>query len=81
MYTFYILFSPSTDKYYIGHTGDDPKERLRKHLRNHDGFTSTKKDWIIVYSECFELKTEAYRREREVKAWKSKVRIRKLIGA
>ena len=81
MYTFYILYSPSTDKYYVGHTGDSLQQRLRKHLSNHAGFTAREKDWSVVYSEFFELKTDAYRREREIKAWKSKVRIRKLIGA
>ncbi|MBL7910664.1 MAG: GIY-YIG nuclease family protein [Bacteroidia bacterium] len=35
----YILFSPSKNKYYVGHTGDDLVERIRKHNSNHKGFT------------------------------------------
>ena len=80
MYTTYILHSKELDKYYIGHTGDEMAVRLRKHLSNHDGFTSKAKDWEIAYVEQFASKSEAYRRERELKAWKSKSRIQRLIG-
>ena len=42
MWTFYILYSPSADSYYIGFTGDDPLQRLRRHNTNHMGFTGKK---------------------------------------
>ncbi len=76
---FYILHSISLDKYYVGHTEQLPEERLQKHLSNHKGFTSISKDWVVVYSEVFDSKEEAYRRERQVKAWKSKRKIVQLI--
>lgn len=75
----YILYSKSLDKYYIGHSCEDLQERLRKHLSNHKGFTSTAKDWIIIYSENYNSKSEAYKRELEIKAWKSKLKIIKLV--
>ncbi|WP_347216342.1 GIY-YIG nuclease family protein [Chryseobacterium sp.] len=75
----YILYSESLDKYYIGHSCEDIQERLRKHLSNHTGFTAKAKDWIIVHKESFCSKIEAYKREREIKAWKSKSKITKLI--
>ncbi len=74
MYFFYILYSTSIDKYYVGHTLDLP-ERLRKHNTNHKGFTGKTSDWKIFYSEQFATKSEAFAREREVKAWKSRKRI------
>ena len=77
--TFYILYSANLDAYYIGHTVDFIEERLRKHLSNHKGYTSRSKDWVIIYSEIFQLKADAYKREREVKGWKSKQRIKDLI--
>ena len=77
---FYILLSPSTDKFYIGHTTESLEERLRKHNSNHKGFTGKFRDWIIVYSESYPTKELAYAREREVKNWKSKSRIQKLIA-
>ena len=77
--TVYILYSPNSDKYYIGCTTDTISERLRRHLSNHKGFTSRAKDWLLVYSEAFDTKTEALIREGELKSWKSKDRIRELI--
>ena len=77
--TFYILYSANLDTYYIGHTVDLIQERLRRHLSNHKGYTSRSKDWVIVYNEIFQLKADAYKREREVKGWKSKQRIKDLI--
>ncbi len=78
-YYFYILFSSSFDKFYIGHT-NDLFERLRKHNSNHSGFTGKFNDWKIVYSEKFNTKTEAYARERQVKKWKNRQRIEQLIS-
>ena len=80
VYTTYILHSISLDKYYIGHTGEDVEERLRKHLSNHDGFTAKAKDWTIVLTEGYETKEQAYARERVIKGWKSKKMIQKLIA-
>jgi putative endonuclease len=77
-YLTYILYSASLDKFYIGHTGDELNERLRRHLSDHDGFTSKAKDWKITYFEEFEFKQEAYARERQIKSWKSKKLIKQL---
>ncbi|MBX2980766.1 MAG: GIY-YIG nuclease family protein [Flavobacteriales bacterium] len=66
--TFYILFSQQLDRYYIGHTTEHIEERLRKHLANHQSWTSRAKDWQLVYSEVHPDKSAAYQREREVKA-------------
>lgn len=73
--TFYILYSRSLDRYYIGHTAEPIEERLRKHLSNHGHWTARAKDWMVVYQEAHPDKGAAYRREREVKGWKSRVRI------
>ena len=75
----YILYSETLDKFYIGHTCENLNERLRKHLSNHKGFTSKIKDWKIVYFEILENKSLAYKRELEIKSWKSKIKIKKLI--
>jgi putative endonuclease len=77
--TFYILFSRSADKYYIGHTTEPIEERIRKHNTNHGGFTGKYRDWILSYSEEFPSKELAYAREREVKSWKSKQKVRGLL--
>jgi len=77
----YIIYSSLKDRYYIGHTGEELAERLRKHNSNHRGFTGRIGDWTIVYSEDYDSKSDAYKRELEIKSWKSRKRIEKLIGS
>lgn len=78
MFHLYILFSPTKNKYYIGHTGDDLVERIRKHNSNHKGFTGGIGDWELKYSEEYVAKSEAMKREKEIKSWKSRKMIEKL---
>ena len=77
----YILYSRLKDRYYIGHSGDDLIERLRKHNSDHKGFTGGVGDWIIVFTENYISKSDAYKRELEIKSWKSRKRVEKLIGS
>ena len=79
MFHTYILFSETLDKFYVGHTSEELHERLRKHLSNHSGFTAKAKDWKIVYYEVFSDKSNAYKRELEIKSWKRKIKISQLI--
>ena len=76
---FYILYSNMLDKYYIGHTCDVLQERIRKHNSNHKGFTGGVGDWQLKYLEEFSEKSSAYKREREVKKWKSRTRVAHLV--
>ena len=80
MYTFYILFSFVKNRYYIGFTSDSITERLRKHNTNHKGFTGGIGDWQIKYEEIYFTKPEAIKREQQVKKWKSRKLVEKLIG-
>ena len=81
IFTTYILYSSSVDSYYIGYTGDEIEERLRKHNSNHKGYTGKANDWLVVHSEIFQVKSDAIRREKEIKNWKSRQMIEKLIGS
>jgi putative endonuclease len=74
----YILFSEALNKYYIG-SSRDINIRLEKHLHSNKGFTSKAKDWVLVYSEEFKTRTEATRREQQIKKWKSRIMIEKLF--
>ena len=77
--TVYILYSVSLDKFYIGYTKVIIEERLRRHLSNHKGFTARVKDWRLVHQESFTDTTEALKREKEIKGWKSKEKIKLLL--
>jgi putative endonuclease len=76
----YILYSSKLNKYYVGFTTISVEERLRKHLSNHSGYTSRAKDWEIVYTEEYITKEEAIKREKEIKNWKSSLKIKELIS-
>ena len=80
MFFIYIIYSQKLDKYYIGYT-TDIEDRLSKHNRNSKGFTNTGKPWILVYSESFSSKKEAMEREKQLKNWKNRDRLEKLIKA
>jgi len=80
-YTLYILYSQTLDRYYVGYTSDELVQRLRRHLSNHNGFTAKAKDWKVVYKEEFSDKSGAIKREKEIKNWKSKSKIKILINS
>ncbi|AEL26192.1 GIY-YIG nuclease family protein [Cyclobacterium marinum] len=82
--TFIYCFpdAKTKNRYYIGATCDELKERVRRHNSHHKkGFTGTVNDWELVYSEDFKSKEEAFSREREVKKWKSRKKIETLISS
>ena len=74
----YIIFSKTLNKFYVGHTSN-LQERIRKHYTNHKGFTGSKADWKVVFLEQYNSKKDAYKREREIKKWKSRKMIERLI--
>ena len=91
-FIFYVLYSSSADRYYIGHTvsAEAPREgrtsepideRLRKHNSHHKGFTGKFDDWKVLYTERFATKSEAYQRELQVKSWKNRRLIEKLTDS
>ena len=81
MWLLYILYSALRNQYYIGFTGDDILERIRKHNSNHKGFTGNSGDWKLMYQEEFNLKADAIKREKQLKSWKSKKLIERFWGA
>ena len=56
------------------------EERIRKHNTNHKGFTGGVGDWELKHSEEYSTKEDALKREKEIKSWKSRKLIEKLIS-
>ncbi|MBL7749756.1 MAG: GIY-YIG nuclease family protein [Chitinophagaceae bacterium] len=77
-YFVYIIYSSQIDQYYIGHT-ENLKDRLFRHQNSGSKATKKAKDWVLVYSENFESRSEAARREKEIKAKKSRKYIESLV--
>ena len=79
MHFTYILFSKRRNKYYVG-SSSNLESRLLKHNTNHKGFTGKVGDWEIVYSKGFLTREDSFKREKQIKLWKSRLMIEKLIA-
>jgi putative endonuclease len=75
----YIIQSLLDNSYYIGYTKNLEK-RIVQHNNAKTGYSSKKVPWILVYSESFEIKSLAIKRERFIKNQKSRDFIKKLIS-
>ncbi len=78
-YYVYILYSLSLNKYYTGYTSDIDT-RLQKHNAGATRSTKSGRPWVLLYQECFESKTEAIIREKEIKRKKSRKYIEQLAN-
>jgi putative endonuclease len=67
----YIIYSVKLDCYYIGYTTDLDK-RLVEHNSGISTITSKASDWKLLYTERFETKKFAHKRELEIKRKKSR---------
>jgi len=78
-YFVYILYSKTTDRFYIG-SCSDVEERLRRHNAGATASTKNGRPWDVVYQEIFENKSKAIRHENYIKKMKSREFIKKLIS-
>jgi len=66
MYYVYILQSSSNKDIYVGYT-TDLKNRFRLHNSGKVKSTKPHRPWIIVYYEAYKGKSDATKREKELK--------------
>lgn len=78
-YFTYIIKSKITDRYYIGET-DNLQRRITLHNEGNSISTKAYIPWEIVYFEKFDTRTEAMKREKQLKKMKSKKYIEWLIS-
>jgi putative endonuclease len=74
----YILKSNSTGIYYTG-SCEDLEIRLKQHNSGIVRSTKNNRPWKLVYHEIFSTRIAAIRRERQIKSWKKRAAIEKLI--
>ena len=67
------------DRYYIGHTEDIT--RLEQHNSGISTYTAAANDWLLVYSEDYDTRELARKRELEIKKKKSRKYIEWLISS
>ena len=79
MYYVYILKSMKDAKYYIGTTGD-LDSWIAYHNAGRQRSTRNRIPLELVYSEVHMDKTEALKREKQIKSFKGGAAFKKLIG-
>jgi putative endonuclease len=67
MFTLYILYSKSFDRYYVGYT-NNIERRITEHNRKKGKFTDAGIPWELVHYELYSTRKEAMKREKFIKA-------------
>ncbi|MBI3576615.1 GIY-YIG nuclease family protein [Candidatus Gottesmanbacteria bacterium] len=80
MFYTYILISEKTNRYYIGCT-NNVNSRLIRHNNGYVHSTKAYRPWKLLYSEKFNLLKDARKREKQMKSWKNRSSIEKLVLA
>src|SRR5688500_234673 len=62
-YFVYIIKSPSFGSHYYG-SAEHVETNLKRHNGSNDRYTKSLHDALPIYTEAFETRTEAYKRER-----------------
>ena len=79
MYTVYVLYSEKFNKTYTGYTSD-LSSRINSHNQlSTTGYTRKYRPWVLLYTEVYETKKEAIRREKQLKTGKGRDWIKQLI--
>jgi putative endonuclease len=73
----YILENADTGEYYTGST-DNLERRLDEHFHGKSKYTRNKGAWKLIYSESFDSRKRAVRRELQIKRMKSRKYIESL---
>ena len=79
MFSLYILQSEFDKSYYVGHT-DNIERRFKEHNNGKCRYTGKKTPWILVYKEEYFTRSDAMKREYEIKKQKRRSYIERLIN-
>ncbi|MEK7606778.1 MAG: GIY-YIG nuclease family protein [Patescibacteria group bacterium] len=74
----HILYSEKYDRYYIGSTGDI-SARLGRHNSGATQSTKACRPWVVVHQESFDTRTEARKREMQIKKYKGGGAFKQLV--
>ena len=80
MFYVYIIKSLRFNKYYIGYTGNI-KKRLNYHNKGSNQSTKTYRPYKLIYLEKYNTKTEAIKREKQIKKYKGGKAFKLLINS
>jgi putative endonuclease len=78
-YYIYILKSKRNNSFYVG-SCENIKNRLEQHNNGESSSTKRFIPWELIYSERYNILSEARKREYQIKSWKKRSAIEKLIN-
>ena len=76
----YILESETTGRFYIGQS-QDVSSRVQYHNAGYPRALRNRGPWKLIHKEEFATRGEAMRRERQIKSWKDRAMILRLVSA
>ncbi|EIM73349.1 Excinuclease ABC C subunit domain-containing protein [Nitritalea halalkaliphila LW7] len=80
MFTVYALYSQKFDKLYIGFTANLEQRLLSHNVLGKKGWSIKFRPWTVLHIETFETKSEAMKREKELKSGKGRQFLRALLN-
>jgi putative endonuclease len=81
MYYIYILYSESSDLYYVGYTSNYERRIFEHNTSERDTYTSKHRPWTLkAVFECGAEEGEAMKLEKFIKKQKSRKFIEMLVG-
>ncbi len=78
IYTFYVLYSETHNKSYIGYTSN-LIQRFKSHQALGKDWTAKFRPWTVIYCEFFTEKSDAQKREIQLKQYRKRLKIHELI--
>jgi len=79
MFYVYVLQSRVNNKIYIGFTSNIELRLIAHNHPSNKGWTKSFMPWALVYTEEFETKTDAMKREKQLKSAKGREFIHNII--
>ena len=79
IYTVYVLFSHEHKKIYIGYTSN-LLQRFKSHQALGSDWTAKFRPWIVIYCEYFSEKSDAQKREKQLKQYRQRLKIHAQIS-
>ena len=72
MFSVYVLYSFSHDKFYTGFTSNLIQRFYSHNFLGDKDWTRNYRPWVVIYVEIFEFKLDALKREKELKSGKGR---------
>ncbi|MCU4158358.1 GIY-YIG nuclease family protein [Carboxylicivirga sp. A043] len=79
MYHVYVLYSLRYNKIYIGFTSDLEQRLLSHNVLSTKGYTVKYRPWSLLFTESYENKADAMKREKQLKGGKGRAFIWNVI--